>query len=113
MSLWPPGQVISKLSVNPSSAYQSECQWQFTLGTIAGSCSNHAEQVPTFRSFDFNFCTDAVVVGSSADGFNAEQIVLIRVVIAQQPGRSVVCSSQEVKISVVIEIPVRSAPGPQ
>ncbi len=62
-----------------------------------------------FRSFQRHLRADPVAIRSRADRLHSQQIVLICIVVSQQPRGSIVCRNQQIQIAIVIEIAVSRA----
>ncbi len=59
--------------------------------------------------FDRDFGADAVAIRSRADSLHPQHVILISVVIAQQPRRTVIGRDQQIQIAIIIKIGISSA----
>src|ERR1700722_7043272 len=57
------------------------------------------------------FGTDAVPVRARANQLHPEHVVLIAVVVTEQPCRTIGLGNHQVQITVIVEVPVRRAPS--
>src|ERR1700733_5820163 len=58
---------------------------------------------------DGDLCAYAIAVRPRADGFYSQHVVLISVVVSQQPGESIVGGNHQIQVAVVVEISVGGA----
>ena len=67
------------------------------------------KQARSFVGFDRHLRADAIAIRARAHGLHPQHVVLISIVVAQQPCRAIVGRNHQIQIAVVVEISVGRA----
>ncbi len=82
---------------------------KLALGKIARSRLHHLRRARKPRRSQCHLGSDRVAVRSRANGLDTKHVVLVSIVVPQQPGRSVGGGEQHIEIAVTIKVQVGGA----